>query len=227
MANVETKGKIKISENGPYIVSGNIPLSEKIIIQKGHINEFKSGREFTQEGEYYLCRCGKSKNAPFCDGTHEKIKFDGTEVASKEKYADRANKIVGPELDLMDDDRCAFVRFCHREEGNVWELTSGSDNSVNRKEAIIAAGACPAGRLVAMDKTGKVIESEFLPAIEILQDPAKGVSGPIAVKGNILIESSDGQMYEIRNRVALCRCGKSRNKPFCDATHLSVNFKDK
>ena len=64
------------------------------------------------------------------------------------------------------------------------------------------------------------------PSIEFLQDPEKGVSCGIYVKGNIPIESSNGEMYETRNRVMLCRCGESSNKPFCDATHVSAKYLD-
>ena len=226
MMNNNKKCKIKILKNGPYIVMGNVPLFEKIIVPKGKINVFKDGRELPQAEEYALCRCGESKNAPFCDGSHDKVGFDGTERASREKFEDRAELLEGPDLDLLDDNRCAFARFCHREDGKVWELTENSNNPKYREEAIIAASECPAGRLVAYDKTGKAIEPEYEPSIEILQDPEKEASGPIFVKGNIPIESSEGYTYEIRNRVTLCRCGKSRNRPFCDATHISINYTD-
>ncbi|MCO1602684.1 hypothetical protein [Desulfosporosinus nitroreducens] len=79
-----------------------------------------------------------------------------------------------------------------------------SDNPKYREEAIIAASECLAGRLVAYDKTGKAIEPEYEPSVEILQDPEKEASGPIFVKGNIPIESADGYTYEIRNRVTFC-----------------------
>lgn len=226
MMNNEKKCNIKILKNGPYIVTGNVPLSEKIIVSKGKINELKDGRKLPQAEEYALCRCGKSKNAPFCDGSHEKVGFNGVEKASRETFEDRAELLEGPDLDLLDDNRCAFARFCHREDGKVWELTENSNNPKYREEAIIAASECPAGRLVAYDKTGKAIEPEYEPSIEILQDPEKEASGPIFVKGNIPIESSEGYTYEIRNRVTLCRCGKSRNRPFCDATHISMNYTD-
>jgi CDGSH-type Zn-finger protein len=41
------------------------------------------------------------------------------------------------------------------------------------------------------------------------------------------VESAESKKYEVRNRVTLCRCGKSRNKPFCDGTHIDINFSDK
>ncbi|MCJ7713336.1 CDGSH iron-sulfur domain-containing protein, partial [Candidatus Bathyarchaeota archaeon] len=52
------------------------------------------------------------------------------------------------------------------------------------------------------------------------------VSGPIWVKGGVIVESSDGTSYEVRNRQTLCRCGKSENKPFCDGTHIKAGFND-
>lgn len=227
MAGSEKKCRIKISKNGPYIVSGNVPLSEKIITPKGKGYEYKDGCNFPPAETYALCRCGQSKKNPFCDGSHVKVGFNGTEKASRAKYADRAELLVGPELDLMDDSRCAFARFCHQEDGKVWGLVENSDNPKLREEAIKGSGDCPSGRLTVFDKTGREIEPEFDPVIEILQDPENGVSGPIFVKGNIPIECADGNIYEIRNRVALCRCGRSRNKPFCDATHVSIGFSDK
>lgn len=226
MAWGEQKHKIEIMENGPYLVSGNVPLTEKIIIPNSKINEYHQGRKFPLNREYALCRCGHSKTPPFCDGHHERIGFNGTETASRDTYFNRAEMLEGPDLKLMDDNRCAYARFCHREEGNVWELTERSDDPQFRKEAIKAAIDCPTGRLVALDRAGNPIEPHFEPSIEILQDPAEGVSGPVFVKGNIPIESAGGFFYEARNRIALCRCGKSRNKPFCDAAHISVKYVD-
>ena len=84
-----------------------------------------------------------------------------------------------------------------------------------------------AGRLVVWDKeTQKVFEPPFEPSISIIEDPGIRVSGPIWVKGGIRIESADGKSYTVRNRVTLCRCGQSSNKPFCDGTHASMGFSD-
>lgn len=218
--------KIKILENGPYCISGGIPLSEKIIVPDENGYLLKEGRTLPQSPEYALCRCGHSENPPFCDGTHTKIEFDGTETASRDSFESRAQIMRGPDLNLRDDHRCAFARFCHRERGNVWELTLSSDDPTLKAEAIRSANECPAGRLVAVEKSGKIHEPDYQPEIEIVQDPQEGVSAGIFVKGNIPIESSDGSIYEVRNRVALCRCGKSQNKPFCDATHVEIDFSD-
>lgn len=222
--------KIKVMHNGPYIVTGNVPLTEKIIVPVGEHYEYQEGQQYPRKESYALCRCGKTKTPPFCDGSHQKGETSrtiGRETAPRNTYLERASKLEGPGLDLLDDDRCAFARFCHREEGNVWEMIKKSDNPQYRDAAIKAASDCPTGRLVAVDKQGNLLEPDYEPALEILQDPQKKVSGPLFVKGKIPIESSDGYIYEVRNRAALCRCGWSTNKPFCDAMHVSFKYQDK
>ena len=103
-----------------------------------------------------------------------------------------------------------------------------SDNPKAREIAIEEACNCPSGRLTAVDKkTGKAIEPKFPPSISIVEDVPAGVSGPLWVKGGIPIESSDGSIYEVRNRQTICRCGKSCNKPFCDGRHIENKFNDK
>jgi CDGSH-type Zn-finger protein len=49
--------------------------------------------------------------------------------------------------------------------------------------------------------------------------------GPLFVSGGIEIERTSGELLETRNRVTLCRCGQSGNKPLCDGTHFEIDFK--
>ena len=220
--NIKGKRKIKVTKNGPYLISGNIPITKQTIITdaKGVPNEWRPSDKYPAQENCALCRCGQSKNKPFCDGTHTKIKFDGTETASNEPYLSQAKEIEGPALKLTDaEDLCASARFCHR-AGGIWHLTPKSGNPKAKKIAIEEAGDCPSGRLVVWDKkTGKAIEPRLEQSIGLIEDPQVGVSGPIWVRGGITVESADGKTYENRNRVTLCRCGKSQNKPFCDSNH--------
>lgn len=218
--------KIEILPNGPYIIKGLKRLIEETAERKNGLLTAVETKEFEQQEEYHLCRCGGSKNKPFCDGTHAKIAFDGKETASKVPYLERAELQEGAELDLLDDERCAFARFCHREKGDVWTLVEYSDDPENAREAIEGACACPSGRLTAVSNKA-LIEKEYEPIISVVQDPEKKVSGGLYVRGEFSLKGADGIVYEKRNRVALCRCGASRNKPFCDASHVSVNFNDK
>ena len=215
------KHGIKVTQNGPYLVSGGIPLTEEIIgaDAAGYSCEWREDKKYPSKENYALCRCGQSRSKPFCDGIHVQVGFDGTETASREPYLDQAEEIDGPALVLTDaKELCVHARFCDR-AGGIWNLTRQSDDPEARRIAIEEARDCPSGRLVVWDKTGEAIEPEFEPSIALVEDPQEGVSGPIWVRGNTVVESADGTPYEIRNRVTLCRCGKSSNKPFCDGSH--------
>jgi CDGSH-type Zn-finger protein len=220
--------KIVVSRDGPYKVSGGVPLSMQIINpnKEGLSWDWKKAKDFKTQEEYSLCRCGNSKNKPFCDGSHVKVKFDGTETATRRPYVRQAEVFEGPTLLLSDaEELCAFARFCDP-GGKIWSVIEQSDPD-SRKLAIREANHCPAGRLVVHDrKTGKEIEDELPPSIGVVEDPALGCSGPLWVRGGIRIESENGTPYEERNRVTLCRCGASVNKPFCNGSHASIRFRD-
>lgn len=214
--------RIKVSRNGPYLVSGEVPLVERTIVAdaEGTANEWREGKKYQYKEKCGLCRCGQSKNKPFCDGTHIKISFDGTETADQGPYTSQTKEIDGPTLKLADAEiLCASARFCHRARG-IWNLVPQSSDAEARRIAIEEAYDCPSGRLVVWDKkTRKAAEPKFERSIGLIEDPQMGVSGPIWVRGGISVESADGKTYEVRNRVTLCRCGKSTNKPFCDSSH--------
>src|SRR3989344_1914279 len=219
--------KVLIIKNGPYIVSGNVPLSKEIAVvgNSDEPEEWKKVKEYPKQESYALCRCGKSNNKPFCDHTHIKVNFDGTETANEKKQI--AQRFSGSELDLIDiPELCSSARFCHFAEG-TWSSVENSDNPRSKKIAIQTACNCPSGRLTVCDKhTQKPIEPKFEQSISLIEDPQAGVSGPIWVKGYVNLESEKGTIYKSRNRATLCRCGKSRNKPFCDSSHIDAKFND-
>lgn len=220
---------ITVTENGPYLVSGQVPLSEEVITPAGGHMEYREARSFPVSATYALCRCGHTLTPPFCDGSHlhPSVRFNGTETASRAPYRERADVYPGRGVFLFDDNRCAFARFCHREDGDVWSMTERSGNPRIKREAVHASSDCPAGRLVHVDaQDGTVYEPQHEPHISLLQDPEKGVSGPLFVRGGVPLVGADGVGYELRNRYALCRCGHSNIKPFCDAVHVSVAFDD-
>lgn len=225
----DSRFKIKICKNGPYAVSGGLPLGEKIIVSdaEGISYAWQEGKKFPLRENYALCRCGQSRNKPFCDGTHQHVNFDGTETANKAPYLEQSREFTGPALDLTDAPAlCVHARFCDR-AGGIWKLIGESSDPGKRKFAIEEARDCPSGRLVVWEKEGNEIEPEFEPEIILVEDPYEGVSGPLWVRGRITIEAADGTVYEVRNRITLCRCGKSVNKPFCDGSHLPPDWKEK
>jgi CDGSH-type Zn-finger protein len=225
-----TTPKITISKNGPYLVEGDVPLAHQHIVTnaEGESLEWREGDAVPHAASYALCRCGQSKAKPFCDGTHKQVGFDGTETASREPFSAQAKQLQGPTIVLEDaEPLCAFARFCDP-EGQVWNLVTETDAPRVRKLVEHEAGHCPAGRLVARDRhTGKALEPHHKPSIGLIQDTAREISGPIWVRGGIPIVGADGESYEVRNRVTLCRCGASSNRPFCDGSHASIGFSDK
>jgi len=224
MAIKNSKMRIKICKDGPYTVYGGVPLTEQILVPdaEGLSTHWHKGKDYPVQEEYDLCRCGQSNTKPFCDLSHSETFFDGEEAASRETFDSQSEpKTVGPELELTDVVAlCALARFCDR-AGVVWDNTRASDNPDAKKIALQEVGDCPAGRLVLHDRDGKLIEPEFEPSIGLVLDPVVAELGPLWVRGGIPIESADGFVYEIRNRVTLCRCGKSTNKPFCDGRHTN------
>jgi CDGSH-type Zn-finger protein len=224
----EKDRRIVVTKNGPYVVTGAVPLAVQAIVPdaEGASWDWKQGKKFKVEDKYALCRCGGSKNKPFCDGAHAQIGFDGKETASRAPFAKQAEKTDGPTLDLSDaEDLCVGARFCDA-RGKIWNLIEKTDDPEARALAIREANHCPSGRLVVHDKKGKPIEEPLAPSIGIVEDPPMRCSGPLWVRGGIAIESGDGKLYEKRNRVTLCRCGGSTNKPYCDGSHIDMKFRD-
>lgn len=213
---------IKVLENGPYLVAGEIPLDMQTITPDadGGSWTWAVGKTLEAGPKYALCRCGASATKPFCDGTHAKVGFDGTETATRENFASQAVETEGPTLVLEDVDAlCSVARFCDN-RGKIWNLMSGTDTPATRELVEHEATHCPSGRLVVRDRaTGAAVEPTLPQAIGIVEDPGMKCSGPLWVRGGIPVTSSDGYTYEVRNRVTLCRCGLSENKPFCDGSH--------
>jgi CDGSH-type Zn-finger protein len=219
--------KITIAKDGPYLVEGGVPMARQHIVTnaEGESLEWREGEKFPSDQKYALCRCGQSTNKPFCDGTHKKVGFDGSETASRKPFDEQAEVIKGPKMDLQDaESLCAFARFCDP-KGRVWNLVGQTDQAEARKLVEFEAGHCPAGRLVAREHH-KALEPHLPQSIGLVVDTAQEVAGPIWVRGGIPVVGSDGQEWEVRNRVTLCRCGVSSNKPFCDGSHASIKFQD-
>jgi CDGSH-type Zn-finger protein len=214
--------KITIAKDGPYLVSGQVPLANVEIetnAQGESITWSKDDTLPTAES-YALCRCGKSKTTPFCDGSHVRAEFDGTQTASREPFMQQAEVLDGPAMQLADAEVfCAYARFCDP-NGRIWNQVAKSDDPRTRANMVRQAGDCPAGRLVAIDKASRAaVEPELPQSIGIVEDPSLGCSGPLWVRGGIELVGDDGKAYETRNRMTLCRCGRSENKPFCNGAH--------
>lgn len=129
---------IMIRPDGPLVARGNVEILDA------------AGQIIYQGADVALCRCGASKNKPFCDGSHKETGF-----IHDAQFSDKKPEV--PE-----------------EEGKL-----------------------------------------------VIQCRANAM---LIAKGPVKIHSRDGNSITTRNKAALCRCGASENKPFCDAKHKQCGF---
>ncbi len=216
---------IRIAENGPYRVFGGVPLVQRYPAMSVHGEplEWDPVGEETEEElarqKYSLCRCGQSANKPFCDGTHNEIGFDGSLTADRRAIAERRRSFQGAGLVMTDDTSlCSETGFCGTRFTKVWQMIERTDDPEVKARLVRMATNCPSGRLEIFLEGGEAVEPEFTPSIATVPN------GPLWVRGGIKIEAPDGFIYEVRNRVTLCRCGLSKNKPFCDGAHEQGGF---
>ena len=229
MTSPSDKARVTVTEDGPYIVTGDVPLAKQTIVLDGDggSEAWREGEALPHKATYALCRCGASAAKPFCDGSHLRVGFSGAETADRSAYLDQAVLLDGPVMQLTDaEGLCAFGRFCDP-NGQVWAQVTQTDDPEVRAMFVRQVNNCPAGRLVAWDKaTGRAIEQELPVSIGLVEDPGQDCSGPLWLRGGIAVVAADGFEDEVRNRVTLCRCGASNTKPFCDGSHAAVKFQD-
>ncbi len=204
--------RITPSENGPYEVTGAVPVN-------------RANSELAREprARVLLCRCGGSSNKPFCDATHRTNGFLGTETGPRNTKADRQDAYQGDGITILDDRSiCAHIGNCTDNLSKVFKLRTEPwiDPKAEVAEAIARVIAtCPSGALgYAFANSTEPVEADHEPSITASEN------GPYFVVGRVPMQSPDGSTYEVRARMALCRCGGSGNKPFCDGTHWSNGF---
>jgi CDGSH-type Zn-finger protein len=224
MPALPSTAQVRITKDGPYIVTESVPLSVQTIKVDagGEAENWAEGKSFPVTESYALCRCGQSKTKPFCDGSHTRAGFDGTETANRESYAESAQVFDGPTHKLMDvETLCASARFCDA-NGKVWNQINHTADEKTRVMFLRQVANCPSGRLTALDNaTGFIVEPVLPVSIGLVEDPQENCSGPLWLRGGIQVIAADGFNYEVRNRITLCRCGWSKNKPFCDGSHMN------
>jgi CDGSH-type Zn-finger protein len=181
-----------------------------------------------------LCRCGASKNKPFCDGTHTTVGFSSENKipvndnnGSADMVRDRRKSYVGREITIYDNRRiCSHAAECVNNLSSVFKLNSRpwiNPDSAETDEVIDTIRKCPSGAL-----SYSINSIEHRDPIE--REPMVTVSknGPYLITGGIDLIGENIKWGEgaSREHYTLCRCGASNNKPFCDGTHKTINFKD-
>ncbi len=219
--------RIVITKNGPYVVEGDIPLVRKTQVVSEHgepLTWRKDGEIPVSKEGYRLCRCGQSGNKPFCDDTHEKIEFDGTEAADTSAAGSRKSEIPRGTGIIVEKDAslCMLSGYCEFSDVGLARMVASTEDTKMRALVMAMIERCPAGALTyRIEADGPDIEPDLPQQIAITTEITSfgPIDGPLWVTGGIEIVRSDGQPFETRNRVTLCNCGHSYNKPLCDGRH--------
>jgi len=225
MADEDNVKKIVIKNNGPYVAYGNIPLVRKIQIvsEYGEPLTWQKQETIETEGVYYLCRCGCSNNKPFCSGDHREAGFNGTETASSAPTSTRQVIFHGQNINLKRDySLCMEAGFCATRFTDVEQMIRKTADTAVRSQLMAMIERCPSGSLAySIEDNGDDIEPDLPQQIAVTTEITSDgpIAGPLWVTGSIPIERADGQPLETRNRVTLCNCGHSSQKPLCDGTH--------
>jgi CDGSH-type Zn-finger protein len=220
----EDTPQIAVREDGPYVVSGNVAITRTAQVETefGEPVGWVPDEEFDDPPERYeLCRCGRSSDKPFCDGSHLSG-FDGTETAERSDISERRYEFPAGEGRVSFDlAMCQHAGFCGDRFTNWRRLARRADDPAVRERLMQMVRLCPSGALeMQPDDDGEQLEPALPVSIGVVRD------GPYWVRGRIPVTSADGYTYEVRNRMTLCRCGRSETKPFCDGSHAHVGFRD-
>ena len=221
-------GKIIVRKNGPYVVYNRLPLvrKEQIISEHGEPLSWRKTGNVEIEDTYALCRCGQSTTKPFCDGTHVRIKFDGTETAATNNSEERRDTYEGTGITVHRDNHlCMDAGFCGDRFKNIIKMMGDTDDSIVRGRVMAMVERCPSGTYTYTIEPDEADVEPSLPA-EIAITIEGDLQGPIWVTGGIKVQRSDGQPFQTRNRVTLCRCGHSKKKPLCDGMHRALDIKE-
>ncbi len=201
---------IQCKENGPYIVKGVKTLTGP------------TGDRVETKAVFALCRCGGSANKPFCDGTHSKNGFSSERVA--DGSGGRRESYAGGGITIHDNRSiCAHAGICTDTLNSVWRMKEEPwiDPDGAEPSAIIETiQRCPSGALSYSLDGAQVAPPTSEPAIRVEKD------GPYWVTGECAVDGADWGEGALRTRFTLCRCGASKNKPFCDGSHWDSGFKD-
>lgn len=169
-----------------------------------------------------LCRCGKSKNKPYCDGTHTQFDFNTDQEDDGEK--DFRKDFVGKKITIHDNRAiCSHAGFCTGGLPSVWRREESpwiDPDSASPEKIKAVIKKCPSGALSYSVDGVEHRDYDRRPAIHVTKD------GPLFVVGKPELPKVKRMVKVSEEHYALCRCGGSKNKPFCDGSHRDINFKD-
>lgn len=223
------KPKILPLPNGPYYLIND--MQPKVVY---NLQNFKGEPLSTTVG-IALCRCGASKNKPFCDGTHNVIGFssanrtlDENDDTKKTAIKDKRRNYPGKEITVHDNRKiCSHAAECVNNLSSVFKLGSRpwiNPDASKMNDIVDVVRRCPSGALsYSIDGVEyRDPEEQRNPIVTVLKNGPYHITGGIELIGEN-IQFGEGASKE---HYTLCRCGASENKPFCDGAHKSSKFND-
>jgi len=210
------KPKIACVPNGPYYL-----LNDPEPAPVPNLRRASGDPCITARG-VALCRCGGSKNKPFCDGTHSAIGFSDRNTADPGK--DKRKSHAGKRITILDNRAlCSHVGYCTDSLKSVFRMKVEpwiDADGAGVEEIIATIRKCPSGALgYAIDGVEAAPPSRP-PTVTVTDNGPYAVTGGIELMGVKFGQGASAEHY------TLCRCGASKNKPFCDGSHWDVNFRD-
>ena len=132
---------------------------------------------------------------------------------------------TGKQLDIEWDGRlCIHMGECGCVKGELFVAGRKPwcrPDLVSPEDAFDVVKRCPSGALTFIDKSAGITETPVQNnTVQVVYN------GPLFLQGDLDIECAAGDMPGVRFRAALCRCGQSKNKPYCDNSHVEVGFSD-
>jgi CDGSH-type Zn-finger protein len=213
---MDSKPKIAVGNNGPYFVMHDMTALPVPNLRR------ESGEACATVRGVALCRCGASKNKPFCDGSHGAIGFKGTNTADPAK--NKRDTYKGKRITIFDNRAiCSHAGHCTDGLKSVFRMNEEPwihPDGAKVEEIVATIRKCPSGALSYALDGAEARPPQREPMITVTADGPCAITGGVELLG---VKFGDGASQE---HYTLCRCGASKNKPFCDGSHWTVKFHD-
>ena len=210
------KPHIACLPNGPYYLLNDMESRPVPNLVR------QSGAQCATVRGVALCRCGGSKNKPFCDGTHSTNGFSDRKLT--DGSSDRRVAYRGKRITIFDNRGiCAHAGYCTDSLKSVFRMGTEpwiDADGATVEEVISTVRKCPSGALSYAIDGAEAAPPERAPQVLVTND------GPYAVSGGVELMNVQFGDGASREHYTLCRCGASANKPFCDGSHWRVGFRD-
>jgi CDGSH-type Zn-finger protein len=210
------KPKIACLANGPYYLLNDMTAAPVPNLRRAN------GEPCVTVRGVALCRCGGSKNKPFCDGSHGTIGFSDRRLA--DGSLDRRESYAGRRITIHDNRQiCSHAGFCTDRLASVFRMGKEpwiDPDGASTEEIVAAVRRCPSGALSYSIDGAEHRDQERAPAVTVTDH------GPYAVTGGVELLGVPFGQEASREHYTLCRCGASKNKPFCDGSHWHAGFRD-